>query len=47
MYENKAHAVPGRIVSISQPYIRPIARGKTAASVEFGAKMDINLDVKE
>lgn len=25
MYENKVHSVPDRIVSISQPYIRPIA----------------------
>ena len=27
MYENKVHSVPDRIVSISQPYIRPIVRG--------------------
>lgn len=46
MYENKVHSVPGRIVSISQPYIRPIVRGKAAAPVEFGAKMDISLDEK-
>lgn len=37
MYENKVHSVPDRIVSISQPYIRPIVRGKAAAPVEFGA----------
>lgn len=36
MYENKVHSVPDRIVSISQPYIRPIVRGKAAAPVEFG-----------
>lgn len=46
MYENKVHAVPGRIVSISQPYIRPIVRGKAAAPVEFGAKMGLSLDEK-
>ena len=40
MYENKVHSVPDRIVSISQPCIRPIVRGKAAAPVEFGAKMD-------
>ena len=28
MYENKVHSVPKRIVSISQPYIRPIVREK-------------------
>lgn len=44
MYENKVHSVPNRIVSISQPYIRPIVRGKAAAPVEFGAKMDLSLD---
>ena len=46
MYENKVHSVPDRIVSISQPYIRPIVRGKAAAPVEFGAKMDLSLDEK-
>ncbi len=34
MYKNKVHSVPDRIVSISQPYIRPIVRGKAAAPVE-------------
>ena len=46
MYENKVHSVHDRIVSISQPYIRPIVRGKAAAPVEFGAKMDMSLDEK-
>lgn len=44
MYENKVHSVPDRIVSISQPYIRPIARGKAKAPVEFGAKLDRSID---
>ena len=44
MYENKVHTVPNRIVSISQPYIRPIVRGKAAAPVEFGAKLDLSID---
>lgn len=44
MYNNKVHSVPDRIVSISQPYIRPIVRGKAAAPVEFGAKLDLSLD---
>ena len=35
MYDNRVHSVPDRIVSISQPYIRPIVRGKTAAPVEL------------
>ena len=38
------HSVPERIVSIDQPYIRPIVRGKAATPTEFGAKMDLSLD---
>ena len=44
MYQNKVHSVENRIVSISQPWIRPIVRGKTKAPVEFGAKFDLSLD---
>lgn len=44
MYKNHTHTVPNRIVSISQPYIRPIVRGKTKAPVEFGAKFDMSID---
>lgn len=39
MYENKTHSVEGRIVSISQPYLRPTVRGKAKSPVEFGANM--------
>ena len=31
-------SVPGRIVSVSKPYVRPIVRGKEVKPVEFGAK---------
>ena len=44
MYDNKVHSVPDRIVSISQPYIRPIVRRKAKAPVEFGAKLDLSID---
>ena len=44
MYENKTHTVKDRIVSISQPYVRPIVRGKAKAPVEFGIKFDLSLD---
>ena len=44
MYENKVHTVPDRIVSISQPYIRPIVRGKAKTPTEFGAKLDLSID---
>lgn len=37
------HSVHDRAVSIGQPYIRPIIRGKAAAPVEFGAKRDLSL----
>lgn len=44
MYDNKVHSVEHRIVSISQPWLRPIVRGKVKAPVEFGAKLDLSLD---
>lgn len=44
MYENCTHTVPDRIVSISQPYIRPIVRGKAKTPTEFGAKLDVSID---
>lgn len=44
MYENNTHSVSDRIVSISQPYIRPIVRGKAKTPTEFGAKLDLSID---
>lgn len=44
MYKNKTHSVENRIVSIGQPYLRPIVRGKTKFPVEFGAKFDLSVD---
>ena len=35
MYDNKVHSVENRIVSISQPWIRPIVRGKLNAPVDM------------
>ena len=46
MYDNKVKRVENRIVSISQPYIRPIVRGKTKTPTEFGAKYDVSIDEK-
>ena len=43
MYENKVHSVKNRIVSIAQPYVRPIVRGKVKTPTEFGAKPSISL----
>lgn len=43
MYEKKIHSVEHRIVSIHQPHVRPIVRGKKTANVEFGAKIQVSL----
>ena len=43
MYRNKSRRCDERIVSISQPYVRPIIRGKLNKPVEFGAKLSVSL----
>jgi len=43
MYKEKSHRIEHRIVSIHQPHVRPIVRGKTNANVEFGAKINVSL----
>jgi len=43
MYKNHLHKTADRIVSISQPHIRPIVRGKAKSNVEFGAKVSLSL----
>jgi len=43
MYTQKKRTVADRIVSISQPHVRPIVRGKAGARVEFGAKFSISV----
>ena len=43
MFDNHTHSVKDRIVSLSQPWIRPIVRGKAKAKVEFGVKLDISV----
>ncbi|MBC7912488.1 MAG: IS5 family transposase [Pyrinomonadaceae bacterium] len=43
MYDNKTHSVEHRIVSIHQPHVRPIVRGKTNAYVEFGSKIQMSI----
>ena len=44
MYERKVRRCDRRIVSISQPYVRPIVRGKVDKPTEFGAKFSVNLN---
>jgi len=43
MYKQQIHSVEDRIVSLSQPHIRPIPRGKANAKTEFGAKIAISV----
>jgi len=39
LFENNKQSIEDRIVSLSQPHIRPIIRGKAGKKVEFGAKL--------
>lgn len=43
MFENRQYRTEDRIVSISQPHVRPIVRGKASAAVEFGAKLSVSV----
>lgn len=43
MYDERTNTVGHRIVSPSQPHVRPIVRGKQGRSVEFGAKLGLSL----
>lgn len=43
MYRWRSHAVKNRIVSYSQPEVRPVVRGKAGKPVEFGPKAELSL----
>ncbi len=43
MYKKRTHQIEDRIVSIHQPHVHPIVRGKAKAKTEFGAKINISL----
>jgi len=43
MYEERKHSVQDRIVSIHQPHVRPMVRGKSRANTEFGSKINVSL----
>lgn len=43
MYDHRETRIDNRIVSVSQPHIRPIKRGKAGAATEFGAKISASL----
>ncbi len=42
MYQHRQRRIDDRIVSIAQPHVRPIVRGKAGTPVEFGAKIAIS-----
>ena len=46
MYRTDSRRCDDRIVSISQPYVRPIVRGKLDKPVEFGAKLSVSLNAE-
>ena len=43
MHKDKRTKCDDRIVSISQPHIQPIVRGKVKKSTEFGAKISVSM----
>lgn len=43
LYRRKSWSIEGRIVSISKPHVRPIARGKARGMYKFGAKLSVSL----
>ena len=43
MFDTNTHSVEHRIVSIHQPHVRPIVRGKAQAKVEFGSKIHVSI----
>ena len=42
MYNSRSRRIDDRIVSLTQPQIRPIVRGKAGTPVEFGAKISVS-----
>ena len=43
LYRTDSWSIEGRILSISKPWVRPIARGKARGMYEFGAKLSLSL----
>ena len=44
MFSKGTRRAEDRIVSIHQPWVRPIVRGKTTAPTEFGAKVELSMN---
>ncbi len=43
MHDARSQSIPDRIVSLTQPHVRPIVRGKSGRDTEFGAKLSCSL----
>jgi len=43
LHESHSQSIPDRIVSLTQPHVRPIVRGKSGRDTEFGAKLSCSL----
>jgi len=43
LYRSRTRSLSGRIISISQPHVRAIARGKARSAFEFGAKVSLSV----
>ena len=43
MYDNRTHSCEDRIVSLEQPHVRPIQRGKRPNPTEFGQKLHLSV----
>jgi len=43
MYDKNIRRCSDRIISISQPHVRPIVRGKAGSAVEFGSKISVSM----
>jgi len=42
-YDEPRESIPNRIVSLSQPHVRPVVRGKARSAVEFGQKISLSV----
>lgn len=42
MWSNNQKRIEHRIVSLTQPHVRPIVRGKSGSPTEFGAKLSVS-----
>lgn len=43
LFDHDTHSIPEKILSVSQPHVRAIARGKARGAYEFGAKLSASV----